>query len=211
MLDRHRIKAINDQYNYCVKCGMLQENCLCEHINKIDSPVEFWLLTTEKEQFRPSNTGRLLALVMPNTTRTFLWQRHLEPPALLALIEGDVYELFLLFPTDEAPTYVGQTTEMPPVKKRAYILIDATWKEARRILRLSPYLKDIQKVSFREDVQSDYDFRRGAEEGQLCTYEAAIEVIKSIGEVGLAKIGKENFTLYLNAFKATIHGHGVKD
>lgn len=211
MSNRHRIKPINDQYKYCPKCGMLQDNCLCERISTMDSPVEFWLLTTEKEQFRPSNTGRLLTLVMPNATRSFLWQRHLEPQALLALIERDVYDLFLLFPTKEAANYVGEITEMPPEKKRAYILIDATWKEARRILRLSPYLKGIQKVSFRGDVQSNYNLRRGGEEGQLCTYEAAIEVLKSIGQVGLAKIGTENFTLYLKAFKATIHGHGVKD
>ena len=211
MSDIHRIKPINDQYIYCTKCGMLQENCLCEHIKKIDSQVEFWLLTTEKEQFRPSNTGRLLEMVMPNATRSFVWHRLFEPLALMALIESDVYDLYLLFPTDESPTYVTQIPEMSLAKKRAYILIDTTWKEARRILRLSPYLIGLQKVSFSEDVQSDYNFRRGAEKGQLCTYEASIEVLKSIGEEGLAKVGKENFDLYLKALKATIHGHQMKD
>jgi len=211
MSDRHRIKPINDQYNYCTKCGMLQDNCLCECIKTIESPVEFWLLTTEKEQYRPSNTGRLLEMVMPNATRSFVWQRHLEPADLMALIDGDIYDLYLLFPTDEAPTYATQIQENPILKKRAYILIDATWKEAKRILRLSPYLEGVPKVTFSEDVHSDYNFRRGAEKGQLCTYEAAVEVLKSIGEEGLAKVLKENFDLYLKAFNATIHGHQMKD
>lgn len=205
------IKPINSNYDYCQVCGMLWNNCLCDRVEKIASPVEFWLLTTDKESYRPSNTGRFLKLVMGKSVKSFVWRRDQPPKALVTLLESGRYEVVVLFPSQkEEISYIRQM-KTKKHKKKVYLLIDATWKEARKILRLSPYLRGCQKVSLEEGLRSRYDFRRGGSAGQLCTYEAGVQVLKEEGEEELAEIGLANFLLYQKAFKATLHGHPMKD
>ena len=211
MTENKKIKPISKNTVYCQRCGMLPSNCLCKRLQPFTSPVNFWLLTTEKESFRPSNTGRLLSLVMPEATRSFIWQRTKAPVELIKLIQSEAYDIFLLFPEINQSMDVSRVKLSASTKKKAFILIDGTWKEAEKMLRLSPYLSKLQKVSFDHQVTSAYNFRRGATDQQLCTYEAAIEVLHGLGEVALAQKGKAIFDLYQKAFTATIHGHPMKE
>ena len=54
--------------------------------------------------------------------------------------------------------------------------------------------------------KSEYTLRRGASEGELCTIEAAIEVLKLNYEFENAQLIKGVFNLFIKSFKAGANG-----
>ncbi|NRZ86273.1 DTW domain-containing protein YfiP [Clostridium beijerinckii] len=53
--------------------------------------------------------------------------------------------------------------------------------------------------------------RKGASEGELCTIEAAIEVLKLNSEFENAQLIKGTFDLFMRSFKAGVSGVELKD
>ena len=93
----------------------------------------------------------------------------------------------------------------------AFILIDGTWKEARKILRKSDYLSELPRISLQPNFKSHYDLRRGAAEGNLCTIEAAVEVLKINKEIENSQAIDEFYNLFLRSYKAGASNHKLKD
>lgn len=88
----------------------------------------------------------------------------------------------LVFPVDDQSKRRLETQTHGVMKKKEFIILDGTWKEAKRILNKSDYLKNLPVISLTGSGISKYKFRRGAEIGQLCTYEAAMETLKLTGD-----------------------------
>ena len=61
------------------------------------------------------------------------------------------------------------------------------------------------------DFESKYDLRRGAASGNLCTIEAAIEVLKLNGEFNNVCAVNEAYNLFLKGYKAGASGHQLKE
>lgn len=127
----------------------------------------------------------------------------------MTLIKSNLYDIYLLFPIEKEEDEIRRAQFKASSRKKAFILIDGTWKEARRIFNKSEYLTNIPIVSIDNCKGSKYKFRRGATLGQLCTYEAALEVLNINNEVKFESIARKNFEMFLLHFEATIHGHKV--
>jgi hypothetical protein len=131
---------------------------------------------------------------------------------LLKYIRTGKYRPFVLFPENKelnnrkVAVRLTEVTDQIP----AFIIPDGTWKEARKILRKSDYLGELPIVSLEPNRASDYDLRRGAAEGNLCTIEAAIEISKMIEEGGTTQIIKDYYKLFLKSYKAGVSGHELK-
>lgn len=207
MNSNYKVKQITSLYDSCSKCGLPTINCLCDKAPKIKTDAKIWILSTEKEFYRPSNTARLLELVNPNSTEIFLWERTKTPEKLISNLNNEIYEPFLLFPIENSETENRKAIYKNTGKTPAFIIIDGTWKEARKIFRRSSYLEKLPIISLEPDFKSKYDLRRGVHEGNLCTIEAAIEVIKMNGEIKASTIINEFYTLFLKSYKAGASGH----
>ena len=112
----------------------------------------------------------------------------------------------MLFPVEVEET-TNKTVDKLEEDERAFILIDGTWKEARKILRKSDYLKNLPLVSIKPDYESGFSLRRGRVEGTLCTIEAAMETLKLTGEIEHEQIIREYFNLFLKHYKAGVSSH----
>lgn len=205
----HKIKQITKLCDSCNRCGLPIINCICGKAPKIETKSKFWILSSENEISRPSNTARLLELVNKDSTEIFLWERTKEPKKLIENIKDKRYETYLLFPA-EGELKSRKTEYENTGKTPAFILIDGTWKEARKIIRKSDYLKDLKILSLNSSDKSQYSLRKGAEEGNLCTIEAAIEVLKLTDEFENSQITSEFFKLFLKSYKAGLNGHELK-
>lgn len=201
------IKSITSLYGSCNKCGLATINCICDKVAAIKSKAEIWIISTEREVYRPSNTARLLKLINPDSTEIFIWERTKQPEKLVQKINDDRYEVFLLFPTEEDELRKRRVDYKTTGKIPAFIIIDGTWKEARKILSKSTYLKELPIISLEPNYKSTFDLRRGAGEGNLCTIEAAIEVLKLNEEIESSLKIKKFYSLFLKSFKASISGH----
>lgn len=207
MNSNYKVKKITSLYDSCNKCGLPIINCLCDNTPIIKTDSKIWILSTEKEFYRPSNTARLLNIINPNSTEIFLWERTKTPEELVANLNNEIYNPFLLFPIEDNET-AGRNVEFKHTDKiPAFIIIDGTWKEARKILRRSAYLENLPPISLHPTFNSNYDLRRGIVEGNLCTIEVAIEVLKLNGELENSQVVNEFFKLFLNNYKAGLSGH----
>lgn len=203
----YKVKQITSLYDSCDKCGLPIINCLCDKVPKIKTDAKIWILSTEKEFYRPSNTARLLALVNPTSTEIFLWERTRIPEKLVTHLNSNIYEPFLLFPIENYETESRKVEYKNTKKIPAFIILDGTWKEARKIFRRSSYLENLPIISLEPTFKSIYDLRRGAKVGNLCTIEAAIEVLKINSEIKNAQIVNEFYNLFLKSYKAGSSGH----
>jgi len=205
-----KVKQITRLYESCNQCGLPTLTCICNLVTPIKTKAKFWVLASKSEFYRPSNTGRLLKLINPNSTEVFLWER--TAPSLKLLENITVYNgrTFLLFPS-EGEDLVNKTADYLQDGEKAFILIDGTWKEARKIIRKSYYLQNLPLVSIKPEYESEFILRKGRVEGTLCTIEAAMEILKITGETGQQEIIEKYFNLFLKHYKAGASSHLPKE
>ena len=206
----YKIKQITSLYESCNQCGLPIINCICNKFAKVCTKAKLWILSSEREFYRPSNTARLLKLINPDSTEIFQWERMKSPEQLVENIRTERYSAFVLFPTENEELETRKVEFEPTKKIPAFIILDGTWKEARKIFRKSDYLKGLPIVSLEPTHTSNYDLRKGATEGDLCTIEAAIEILKINGEMYSSQAIEDYYKLFLKSYKAGVSGHKVK-
>ncbi|MFT5235068.1 MAG: DTW domain-containing protein YfiP [Shewanella sp.] len=147
------------------------------------------LLTHEREVDRPTNTGILALNVFPEWCSRVIWSRVNPNEQILALLASE--QAGVLFPKSEKEldSEVGlplkteldgaaKYLDKPPL---TIIILDATWQEARKMLRQSPYLKAANKYALTQRAQSQFTLRRNQVQGGLCTLECIIEMCHLTG------------------------------
>ncbi len=151
------------------------------------------------EALKPSNTGWLVADVVADTF-AFGWARTAVDPALLALLLDEQWQPYLVFPGEfVAPERVVtdvQTNDGNATKRPLFVLLDATWPEARKMFRKSPYLDKLPVLSLQSEQLSNYKLRRSQQDAHFCTSEVAAMCL-SLGGDALAAQALE---AYLDVF-----------
>lgn len=178
-------------------CGLVKGHCICDYDIEIKSQIEFWLLTHENELTRTNNTGRLIERAI-DTTKVFVWSRTEEPKELIDLME--IYDVYLVFSDDREKEKARVVEYKPTDKKTAFLILDGTWKEARKILRKSPYLQKLPIVTLHSEKSTSYDLRRNKDDGHLCTVEVAIELLNMVGEKNESELLDNYFKYYMKRY-----------
>ena len=152
------------------------------------------------ESFKPSNTGRLIAEIVPDNY-AFRWDRTSPDPALLALLNNDKYQPFVIFPAEDVETD-RVVTQVEPVagKTPLFIFLDGTWREAKKMIRKSPYLDNLPVLSITAQKLSDYRLRVAPHAHQLGTAEVAIMVLALAGEVDASIKLEQHFIKFRDAY-----------
>ena len=172
----------------CPGCRLLPSHCLCALRPVLHAPTRagVCLLMGDIEALKPSNTGWLIADVVPDT-HAFVWARTRVDPALLALLADPQWQPYLVFPGEfVAPERVVNSL-MPQLAKRPlFVLLDATWAEARKMFRKSPYLNHLPVLSLQPQEASNYQLRRSTRDDHLCTSEVAALCLALAGDTQAA-------------------------
>ena len=171
----------------CPGCRLVPSHCLCGLRSVVATHAGVCLLMADIEPLKPSNTGWLIADVVPDTF-AFGWARTEVDPALLALLADPQWQPVVVFPGDfVAPERVVRTVQPPGVGKRVlFILLDATWPEARKMFRKSPYLDKLPVLSLHPEQISNYKLRRSRRDDHFCTSEVASLCLDLAGETHAA-------------------------
>ncbi|WP_432472451.1 tRNA-uridine aminocarboxypropyltransferase [Amphritea sp. HPY] len=164
---------------HCPRCGLPKSHCICFQITPTTSEALFCLLLHEKEWQRETNTGHLIKALLPQT-RLFTWQRNQPDPELIALLQNPDFDPYLIFPADRPElSHRAVSTVSKGNKRPLFLILDGTWKEARKIVRKSPYLDPLPLLSLTPQNLSRYSLRRNPDASHLCTAEIAIELLAS--------------------------------
>ena len=162
------------------------------------------LLMHDVEPMKPSNTGWLIADLVPDT-RAFSWSRTEVDPQLLALLADPQWQPYIVFPGEfVAQERVVSEVNVAPGKRPLFILLDATWTEARKMFRKSPYLEHLPVLSLEAEQLSRYKLRRSKRDDHFCTAEVAALCL----ELAQDQRAADALNSYLDVF--TTHYLGAK-
>ncbi len=180
----------------CEKCRIGLTHCICKLTPKVKSNAGFLLLMYDTEILKPSNTGKLIADVVPDTF-AFLWSRTEENKELLAVLNDEQWQPFVVFPEQYAEperTVFNKSIVADTGKRPLFIMLDGSWREAKKMFRKSPYLNNFPVVSFNpdttnsEELTSRYQIRQAVVSNQFATAEVAARILDMFGETTNANV-----------------------
>ncbi|MGB2882399.1 MAG: tRNA-uridine aminocarboxypropyltransferase [Rhodoferax sp.] len=173
----------------CTGCRLVPSHCICALRPELPTHAGVCLLMADIEPLKPSNTGWLIADVVADTF-AFGWARTEVDPALLELLADPQWQPYVVFPGEfvEPQRVVTQLIEIDPTDQTSartrplFVLLDATWPEARKMFRKSPYLDRFPVLSLEPDQVSRYRLRRSRRDDHFCTSEVAALCLDMAGE-----------------------------
>ena len=189
----------------CPACRLPTSHCLCAWRTTVPTRAGICLLMADTEPLKPSNTGWLVADVVPDTF-AFGWARTETDPGLPALLQDPQWQPVVVFPQEYAPpARVVHTLDKLPLGDVAagprplFILLDGTWSEARKMFRKTPGLDHLSVLSLQPDRLSQYQLRRSHRDDHFCTSEVAA--------LCLALAGDDRAALILQAYLQVFTHH----
>jgi DTW domain-containing protein YfiP len=159
------------------------------------------LIMADIEPLKPTNTGWLIADVVADTF-AFGWARTEVDPALLALLADPQWQPYVVFPGEfvensRVVTALQETSAASVAPKRPlFILLDATWPEARKMFRKSPCLDHLPVLSLQSEQLSQYKLRRSGRDDHFCTSEVAALCLSLAGD----SLAEQMLGAYLDVF-----------
>ncbi len=152
------------------------------------------------EPLKPSNTGWLIADVVPDTF-AFGWSRTDVDPAFIELLNDPQWQPYVVFPAAFAePERVVHAVAHSTGKRPLFILLDGTWDEARKMFRKSPYLQRFPVLSLQPAQLSRYALRRAQSDAHLCTAEVGALCLGLTGDNAAAEALNTYFDVFTDHY-----------
>lgn len=183
----------------CEYCQMAEKNCICQLRHMSKSTAAFLIIMHDAEVLKPSNTARLIADVVSDT-HAFIWSRTEPDENMLALINDTNYMPMVVFPSQYAgPRQVVCEEVLPEThlsnKIPLFILLDGSWREAKKMFRKSPYLAELPMLSFNEESKTHY-IREAQIDNQFATAQVAAKALAVKGD----HVSAEHLALWFDVF-----------
>ncbi|MDC9604458.1 tRNA-uridine aminocarboxypropyltransferase [Xenorhabdus griffiniae] len=191
----------------CLHCLLPQNKCLCEMISPVNAESRFCLIMFDTEPMKPSNTGKLIADILPDTC-AFLWSRTEPDQQLLEIVRDPTRQPYLIFPDSYATPTRTVYQQLPANQKPPlFIILDGTWPEARKMFRKSPYLDDIPLLSINNIAKMDYLLRVPSRTEQHCTAEVAAAALELAGDIKASQSLLNHFNHFREQYLAGKSNH----
>jgi len=132
----------------CHECRRPQAACLCDTIIPLQTNVHFRILMHRLEAKRNQvGTGRLANRALQNCRIIegvgFEFDKEIN-----TLIDNPEHQVFLLYPSSDAINISEEKLPIDESKQLFIFILDSTWACSRKMLRLSPNLQKLPKISF---------------------------------------------------------------
>lgn len=180
----------------CDKCQLARSACICAFRCELSCDLDLVLLLHHDEIFKPTNSGRLIADLLPANTYAFEWSRTEPAPALLHLLEDPARYPVLVFPGGGGRLVHRERPVLPEGRRLTLVMLDGTWKQAGKMARASPWLAHLPLMALADPEPGTYAVRQAIREGQLATAEAAAELLKICGETRAGEMLRDYFVVF---------------
>lgn len=151
--------------NRCAECALHHPLCLCSLVPRIETASKLCLVLHRDEARKPTNTGRLAARCLVGSevlVHGAQGQRVADP-------RGDAISSVLLYPCEQARELDASYLAKGPIR---LVVPDGTWRQAAKMGRRIPWMKDLPRVSLPAGEVTGYRLRSEPKEGGLATMEA---------------------------------------
>jgi DTW domain-containing protein YfiP len=167
--------------------------CYCEHIRLLETRTRVVLLQHPRERDVPIGTAHMANLCLPNS------ELHVGidwggSPALQRALTDPARPAALLYPGDTAADVLRE----PPRGAITLVVVDGTWWQTRKVVRLNPILAELPRYAFTPALPSEYRIRKEPTDACVSTIEALATVL------GALEGDPERFHALLDPFRAMV-------
>ena len=156
----------------CATCALPARTCVCALVTRVTNEVELIVLQHPDEQHQAKNSARLLRLGLARC-RVVVGETF----DLHALLDGDVSDVALLYPSDTSTGSSRRSDALP----RRLVVLDGTWRKSLRMLHANALLQSLPRWAISSARPSRYAALRKARlTSQLSTLEAACAALAEI-------------------------------
>ncbi len=188
----------------CDKCG-LSNQCACWLMSPLNSTLQLLVIQHPNEAKRPTNSAKILQWCLPNYQH-FTWSRVAPPTQLLDIIAHHPNPI-LLFPTEHSVPLSNATNY--PKDEPLFIILDATWQEAKKMWRQSSWLQTLYTAILTDVPPSQFNLRRNQRQQSLCTCEVGIALLGYRQELEAQADLKSRMLSYFAMYQADRSGHAL--
>lgn len=148
----------------CRRCRRPQTTCFCRHIRAFSSSPQFVFLIHRDEKRRSVATGWMSHLCLSNS-RIFEGTDFTGHPEVEEIFNDPNAAPVLLYPSPDAVDIDSMNDDekasiFPAGRRAVVFIIDGTWAQARRMLRLSTRLRSLPAIRFTPKTQSAFQVRK---------------------------------------------------
>ncbi len=132
-----------------------------------------------------TGTGRLASLSLENS-EIIIDKSFDDNPRTQELLSDPLYYPMMLYPGKDVVS-AGSEDFKSNIKDRQLLifLLDATWRQARKMMYMSRSLQKLPRLSFTDDYRSAYKFKTQPAPYCLSTIESAYYLIRELQEADI--------------------------
>lgn len=179
----------------CPRCLRPLSHCLCALIPALQSRCHVLVIQHPSECGHALNTAVLLVEGLVNAD-LLVAEQLTEHPDWLARLQDRAWRTELLFPGETAVMLEPDADDPRP---RRLVLLDGTWRKARKLIHMNPVLQQLPQVTLPVAEPSRYRLRKSCLSGGLSSIEAGARALQII-DPGIQA------ALLLRPFEALIDG-----
>ncbi|MEI6610069.1 MAG: tRNA-uridine aminocarboxypropyltransferase [Deltaproteobacteria bacterium] len=178
-----RTNKSGDHNVHCLRCYLREEICVCLILPTVQTRAEFLILRHIREDKSTSNTGRLVALAMPNSRII-----SCGGGSRIGLSSLDEESLgapgtYLLWP--DGTGVRSDLLELTPPAR--VVVMDATWRQARRLYSRTPVLRSIPQLALPMPTHRKDRLRKHHRPDGMSTLEAVAAAVAKLEGIEAAE------------------------
>ncbi|MEP3351150.1 MAG: tRNA-uridine aminocarboxypropyltransferase [Marinomonas sp.] len=170
-----------DKRARCNGCRFLAEQCVCQWIPKLKTTLKVLVIQDPKEAKHAKNTVSLLCLGLPSVECISIDDRNLLE-ANLSEMEASKWRL--VFPCDDAVAVESMSRD-DLAQIEGVILLDATWRKAKKMYFTEPLLSSFRAITFSQPPEGKYAIRKSPNDVSVSTLEACAYIVEQITEANM--------------------------
>lgn len=159
---------------FCYTCFHAKNVCYCADIHSFTPRTQFVILRHTRERRRTIGTAQITHRFLSNSIIRNGSEFETDAVVCKILDRNDITH-YVLFPGEDS--IVINETPLPHDKPIVIFVIDGTWLDAKQILRQSPRIRALPKISFSMGALSEYQFRKQPEPYCLSTIESTQRIL----------------------------------
>ena len=171
----------------CGECGLHEELCACAERPTVHVNFGPFIVQHNRERNKPTNTGRMVHLLMGSSTLTRYAVRGETFDC--APLESESYRHVLLFhrpaeePPDARPELDWAELRQPALDGRPWrlVVLDGTWAQCSRMARRIAPIAAMPMVSLPPGPPTRWMIRDESDPERLCTLEAVLRATALLG------------------------------
>lgn len=162
-----QLPSTSTEREFCYTCWRAQILCLCKFVEVVANKKEIIFLQHPNERTMPFNTARLAHLSLAKSQ--LISGIYFNDNEIISALAAKQNRIGLLFPSAEA-----QDLSKAPEQLESLIIVDGTWREAKKIIYHSSALQSIPHYSFSPEKPSNYRIRKEPSDSHISTIEATV-------------------------------------